>query len=252
MDLADIAVVMVRPRGSRNIGIAARAIANHGLGALVLVAPAAFDPDEARWNAPGAHDVVNGAIIVPTVADAVGASRLVVGTTARTRRLRWPVWTPGQLADAVRVGPGPASILFGPEHTGLSNDDLAWCHALLRLPTTEASSLNLAQAITVTAHALRDRVASTPSGPVAPPTSAPTAMVARIAEDATTVLGRSGYLAGRSAAQVRGTLFRMLARLGITHAEAAMLRGMLSQVRWALEHAGGGDEEPEGPRSDAG
>ncbi len=236
MKLDEVVVVMVRPRGSRNVGMAARAIANHGLAGLVLVAPAAFDPDQARWMAPGAHDVVDAARIVATVEDAVADRRLVVGTTARRRRFRWPVWSPAQLADQVLDGHGPAAILFGPEHSGLSNDDLACCHGLLSLPTTDTSSLNLAQAITVTAHALRTRLAERRADPLPPPSSATTGTVAGLADDATDVLRRGGYLAGRSAEQVRGTLFRMLARVDVTRAEAGVLRGMLRQVRWTLEH----------------
>lgn len=238
MLLSEIQVVLVRPRGPANVGVVARAVANHGLGGLVLVAPAAFDPDEARWKAPGAHEIIDRARIVATVDQAVAEARLVVGTTARKRRWDWPVWDPAALAVEVQARPGPACLLFGPEDTGLSNEDLEPCHAVLTLPTGAASSLNLAQAVTVTAHALRSQLAALPAS--APVSSLPahTGLLRAIVAQAETVLERGGYLRGRSAEQVRGTLLRLLARLGPDAAEAGMLHGMLAHVRWSLEHPG--------------
>ncbi|MBO85715.1 MAG: tRNA (cytosine(32)/uridine(32)-2'-O)-methyltransferase TrmJ, partial [Deltaproteobacteria bacterium] len=66
--LARVHIVLVTPRQPGNVGAAARAMANNGLGRLVLVAPPAFDPDRARWMAPGAHDRIDHALIVGSVA----------------------------------------------------------------------------------------------------------------------------------------------------------------------------------------
>lgn len=238
MDLAQIRIVLVRPRGPANVGVVARAIANHGLGDLVLVAPAAFDPDEARWKAPGAHHVVDAARIVATVDEAVADARLVVGTTARKRRWDWPVWDPAALAEAVATQPGPACLLFGPEDAGLRNEDLEPCQAVLTLPTGPASSLNLAQAVTVTAHALRARLAAVPPDPLPPRLPAPTGLLRAVVHQAEAILEAGGYLRGRSPEQVRGTLQRLLVRLAPDPAEAGMLHGMLQHVRWTLEHPG--------------
>lgn len=236
MQLDQVRIVMVRPRGPANVGMAARAIANHGLGGLVLVAPACFDPDEARWKAPGAHEVIDQARIVATVDEAVADARLVVATTARRRRWGWPVWSPAELAQQVAEASGPAAVLFGPEDAGLANEDLARCHALLTLPTSEHSSLNLAQAITVTAHALRAGAPAPEDAPRPAPEGPPVALLSDLTDNALEVLRLGGYLRGRSEEQVQSTLFRLLSRLDASRAEAGMLNGMLAQVRWTLEH----------------
>lgn len=242
MELSQVHVVLVRPRGPANVGMVARGIANHGLGGLVLVAPPAFDPDEARWRAPGATQVIDQAHIVSTVAEAVAQSRLVVGTTARRRRWRWPVWSPGELAERVLEQEGPAVLLFGPEDAGLSSEDLAGCHALLTLPTGPASSLNLAQAVTVTAHALRTRLAESQADALPPRRAATAARLQALREETEAVLELGGYLRGHSPEQLRVTLQALLARLSPDGAEAGMLQGMVHKVRWTLEHPG---EEPD-------
>ena len=83
--LSHISVVLVRPRHPENIGFVARAVANHGLGRLILVSPVAFDPERARWAAPGAHWVIDSALIVSTVSAGVANFEQVVATTARDR-----------------------------------------------------------------------------------------------------------------------------------------------------------------------
>ncbi len=234
--LAHVVVVLVRPIQSGNVGAAARAIANHGLGGLVLVDPPAFDPDEARWMAPGTEHVVHAARIVATVEEAVADRALVIGTTARPRRWDWPVWSPPELVAAL-AEPGwrgrPTAILFGPEDAGLANEDLRHATALLRLPTTHHSSINLAQAVTVTAAWLAGAAAEPPpADPRAAP--APVRDQERLVEQALGVLDGATYLAGRNPEQVRGTLFRLLNRARPSHRELAALMGMVGKLRWAV------------------
>ncbi len=236
MPLSRVRVVLVRPRGPINIGMSARAIANHGLGGLVLVDPRAFDPEEARWHAPGGREVIDRARIVGSVDEAVAGAGLVVGTTARRRRFDWPLWTADQLPAQVFAQPGETCLLFGPEDAGLSNEDLEPCHALFTLPTGETSSLNLAQAVTVSCHLLRQHLAL--QDPPAAPRheAAPTGLLRALTGRAEEVLRLGGYLRGRSPEQVRGTLFRLLARLDAQRSEAAMMTGMLEHLRWTLTH----------------
>ncbi|NOY24401.1 MAG: hypothetical protein GXP62_00870, partial [Oligoflexia bacterium] len=236
MELSQVRVVLVRPRGPTNVGVAARAIANHGLGELVLVAPQCFDPEEARWRGPGARSVIDGMRIVSTVTQAVAGARLVVGATARRRRWDWPVWNANMLADAVIDQHGPAALVFGPEDAGLSNDELEPCTAVLTLRTGVVSSLNLAQAVTVTGHALYSRQAARRADPLPSPRPATADVIHAVMTQASTVLALGGYLRGRSKQQVRSTLVRMLGRLAPTQTEAAILGGMVRHVRWTLTH----------------
>jgi TrmH family RNA methyltransferase len=235
--LAHVDVVLVRPQQPGNVGAAARAIANHGLGCLVLVDPPSFDPDEARWMAPHARHVVDGCRIVGTLTEAVADRTHVVGTSGRPRRATTPVWSPAELAEAVALGSAPAAIVFGPEDAGLSNEDLAVCTAILTLPTDPVQpSLNLGQAVTVTGSWLLGRVkADQPDHtPSAGPQPAPVALREAAIEDTMEVLEAVGYLRSRSAVQVRGTLHEGLARVAEDARLVAILRGMLKPVRHAL------------------
>lgn len=245
--LAHVSVVLVRPRQPGNIGMAARAIANHGLGGLVLVDPRGYDPERARWMAPGAGDVVDRARIVARVAEAVAGAQHVVGTTGRRRRWDWPVWGPSALHEAAASGE-PMALLFGPEDAGLSNEDMALCTAALTLPTASHASLNLGQAVTVIAAGLLqsavERDASAAPGrvqasrrgarlPEGEPADEPLAdAVARQAavEAALAALDGSSWLEGRSREQVQGTLYRLLSRAAPTARELGALRGMIKAV----------------------
>ena len=247
--LGHVDVVLVRPRSPGNVGAAARAIANHGLGRLILVAPPAFDPEQARWMAPGAHAVIDHAILARSVEEAVSPHQRVVGTSGRSRRWRWPVRSPWELGASVVASPAPTALLFGPEDFGLSNADLSVCTELLTLPTAGHDSLNLAQAVTVTASWMlgawcqqRDRDAGgsaidgAATAPTAPPTAdaAPVGLRDAVIQDLMEVLDASGYLRSRSELQVRSTLHQLLGRLQPTRSEAGMLRGMLKPTRWQM------------------
>jgi len=230
MPLKHIQIVLVRPRGSGNVGAVARAIANHGLGGLCLVDPPAFDPDHARWMAPGAHDIVNGARIVETVAEAVGAAERVVATTARQRRMDWPVWSPQKMTTELCGQPRPTAILFGPEDMGLSNEDMVTAEAILELPTEALASLNLAQAVIVTAAHLRAHAHE-----VTPQRDRISASIELRAEAVDQVMGmltRAGHLKGRTPTTVASRLHRWLARADLDTVEFGGLRGMINRVEW--------------------
>ena len=151
-------MVLVRPRNPLNIGAAARAMANFGLLDMVAVAP--FEPtwEEARTAGVGAEAVMAQARVTPTLLDALGDATLVIGTTTGSRRnLARELLLLPELAPWLRrrKACGRAAMLFGSEKTGLGNDDLSHCHALVRIPTTrDCPSMNLGQAVAVCAYEL--------------------------------------------------------------------------------------------------
>lgn len=234
--LAHVTVVLVRPQQSGNVGAAARAIANHGLGRLILVDPPAFDPEEARWMAPHARHIIDELRMVGSVAEAVADRVRVVGTSGRGRKADTPVWGPAELAEVVSDG-APTAVLFGPEDAGLSNEDLERCEAVLSLPTESAQpSLNLGQAVTVTGSWLLAgvRARRPDSSPPLPLNPAPVALRDAAVRDLMEVLDRSGYLVSRNPSQVRATLHRALSKLSEDARDVAVLRGMLKPVRHRL------------------
>lgn len=150
-------IVMVRPQLGENIGMAARAMLNCGLSALRLVAPRDGWPNERAWRAASGADIVlDKAELFDSVADAVADLEHVVATTARTRELTQRILTARRAASEIRgwIGEGRAAgILFGPERTGLENDDMVHADTALSIPLNpQFSSLNVAQAVLLVAY----------------------------------------------------------------------------------------------------
>ena len=146
------AIILVRPQLGENIGMAARAMLNCGLSTLRLVAPRDGWPNEkAQRAASGADVVLENAELFESVADAVADLEHVVATTARSRELSQRILTARHAAAEMRgwIGAGGrVGILFGPERTGLENDDMVHADTALSIPLNpQFSSLNVAQAV---------------------------------------------------------------------------------------------------------
>lgn len=153
-----IRIVLVGTTHPGNIGAAARAMKNMGLGDLALVAPRHFPDEEATARASGAEDLLGNAMVVDTLQDAIAGCVYVAGASARSRSLNWPCLDARDCA-AKLIGEsarGDVAVVFGPEKSGLSNADLDRCDVLLTIPTDpDFSSLNLAMAVQVVAYELR-------------------------------------------------------------------------------------------------
>jgi tRNA/rRNA methyltransferase len=149
------AVILVRPQLAVNIGMCARAMANFGLDDLRLVNPREGWPrtddyrEVAYSAAAGATDLLDAARVFPSVEAAVGDLNAVYATTARERGQMKAVITPSVALEATAVATGQKrGILFGPERTGLDNDEVAIADAIITFPSNPAyASLNLAQAV---------------------------------------------------------------------------------------------------------
>lgn len=146
------AVILVRPQLSENIGTAARAMLNCGLTDLRLVAPKEdWLQDRAIAAASGADRVLMGAKVFATTAEALADLNRVWATTARNRFMVKPVDTPRTAAEAMRAIAADGQrfgVMFGPERTGLENDDVSQADTVLTVPLNpEYTSLNLAQCV---------------------------------------------------------------------------------------------------------
>jgi tRNA/rRNA methyltransferase len=156
-DTATPAIILVRPQLGENIGMAARAMLNCGLSTLRLVAPRDGWPNpKAQRAASGADIVLENAGIFDSVGAAVADLERVVATTARNRELTQRILTPRRAAAEVHgwIGQGErVGILFGPERTGLENDDMVHADTALSIPLNpQFSSLNIAQAVLLVAY----------------------------------------------------------------------------------------------------
>jgi tRNA (cytidine32/uridine32-2'-O)-methyltransferase len=154
-----IRIVLVGTQHPGNIGSAARAMKTMGLSRLVLVAPER-DPDADSYAlAAGADDVLAAAMTCETLAEAIADCRLVLGCTARSRRIALEELEPraaGAKAVGEAAGGAEVALVFGRERTGLTNDEYELCHAAVHIPANpEYSSLNLAMAVQVLSYEVR-------------------------------------------------------------------------------------------------
>ncbi len=148
-----VRVILVEASHPGNVGSAARAMKNMGLTELVLVNPYDFPSDKAIYRAASAEDVVRCARVVDTVEEAIADCQLVIGTSARNRRIPWPMLTPKECGKQVSIAASKkklVGLMFGRESKGLKNDELQKCNYHVSIPTGEAyTSLNLAMAVQV-------------------------------------------------------------------------------------------------------
>lgn len=153
-----IRIVLVGTTHPGNIGAVARAMKNMGLSDLALVRPRHFPHEEATARASGATDILDNAEVVSTLADALSDCVYVAGASARSRTINWPSMGPRDCAERMisECENGKVAAVFGPEQSGLHNDDLDLCNTLLTIPTDPGfSSLNLAMAVQVLTYELR-------------------------------------------------------------------------------------------------
>ncbi|MDH5517868.1 MAG: RNA methyltransferase [Gammaproteobacteria bacterium] len=161
--LENIRIVMVNTSHPGNIGAAARAMKNMSLQQLYLVDPLEFPSAEAASRATHAVDIINNAVVCPSLSSAIADCSLVIGTSARERNLNWVIEKPHQMALTAlaqcQAVDAPVAIVFGRERTGLTNQELALCHRLVHIPTNpDCSSLNVAAAVQVIAYELFNTV----------------------------------------------------------------------------------------------
>lgn len=155
--LENIRIILVEPSHPGNIGAVARALKNMGLGELFLVKPKKFPDAEAYYRASGADEILARATVTATLTEALTGCSVVFGTSARSREMPQPLLNAREAASKIMTefAAAKTAIVFGPERTGLENEDLMKCHYHVQIPTVDNfSSLNLAMAVQVVAYEL--------------------------------------------------------------------------------------------------
>jgi tRNA/rRNA methyltransferase len=218
-----IHIVLVEPRNPLNIGAAARAMTNLGFPSLRLVAPYRAAIDEAR-SGPGADAVLAASREFATVEQAIADCAWVAGTCSmEDREQQHPVERLELAARRILAAEGDTAILFGSEKSGLSNEDMAYCQQLIRIPTEAAhTSMNLGQAVAVTLWEL----ARNPD-----PGLAPAAQLDLITARLLEILAESGYQ--RSPA-VDLKIRRLIRRMRLNQDDGQYWLGMLRQIAWKI------------------
>lgn len=236
--LDQIRIVLVHTSHPGNIGATARAMKNMGLRQLVLVAPKRFPDEEAVWRSANALDILDQAKVVDNLDEAIADCGLVVGTSARERRIPWPLLDPRQCAEKMLTDSprGPVAVLFGREDRGLTNEELQRCHVHVHIPTNpDYSSLNLAAAVQVICYELR--MACLQEGVTVDETEgwdvplAPADDVERFYEHLQEVLVGLDFMDPDNPKQVITRLRRLFNRVRLDQMEVNILRGILSTVQ---------------------
>ncbi len=233
-----IRVVLVSPRNPLNIGAVARAMSNFGFTQMRLVNPYDLAFQEAKSAVKSGY-ILAQATVCATVADAVGDCALVVGTTALGNRdLHVPLRRLDAAAPIIREAIAstsqPVAILFGSEKFGLSNDDISFCHWLMRIPTrNEHGSMNLGQAVALVLYELKRDPDS--AAPFAPGPTLTGAEQERLTSLMLEVLEQSGYVSRVTAESTVFKLRRLIRRLQMPAGDAEVWMGMFRQILWKLK-----------------
>jgi tRNA/rRNA methyltransferase len=238
---ADIDVVLVRPKEDGNVGAVARLARNFGARRLILVASRARIGSVARRRAMGGLALLASASRAPTLAQAVKASDVVVGTTdlslgRSSSYLRRSVG-PERLGEIARSSVGTIAVVFGPEDNGLSREELARCDLLVHIPARrEFPTLNLSHAAAVVLYAIHRA-----RGPVDPESTPAPEQLELNGSEKELFLERLGTLAARSAYPAhkrRGLILqfrRLLGRATPSEAEYRMMLGLLASFGRAID-----------------
>ena len=244
--LANVRIVLVNTSLSANIGAAARAMKTMGLTDLCLVEPKAFPSAEATALASGASDVLVRARVVPTLEDAVADCSLVLGTSARSRTIPWPLMDARQAGEAVRMESETQTValVFGREDRGLTNEELQRCNYHVCIPTDEEYGvLNVAAAVQVLAYEVRMAHLLAAGEPVAEERKMPVqflrwdedivphADMERFYAHFEQMLLDTGFLAPDNPRQLLARARRLFGRVRLDRIEYNMWRGIFTRLQ---------------------
>ncbi len=250
--LSRITVVLNETRYPENIGAAARACKNMGISRLRVVNPEILDMEKVlKMATHEARDIIEGMIVYDDLTRALSGFSYIVGTSARTGRQRRPSHTPRTLAAEIPAlaARNEMAILFGSEKFGLDNRALSLCNALVTIPTTGFSSLNLAQSVMVVLYEIFSRLSAMSEkgpGPYRPRLATleeRQGMFAHLRQ----VFGAMGLFRKQPPEYWMRNAHRLLDRKDLTGRDVKTIRGFCRQVILALERRGTEEKGRKGP-----
>ena len=233
VNLDNISIVLLQPRYSENVGAAARAMRNMGIRQLVIVDPQNFDLSKALKLATHfASDIIETSKFYSDLKEALSSFNYVVGTTARLGGQRQVVCTPLTLArNLIPISvKNRIAILFGPEDKGLSNEDIRYCHALVNIPTTEFSSLNLAQSVMILCYEIF--IAGGEANEEFTPRMASRHELDGMYDQLKDILVRISYINSENPDYWLNHFRRFFTRLQLRAKEVNIIKGLCRQVDW--------------------
>jgi tRNA/rRNA methyltransferase len=233
--LQNVAIVLMQPKYPENIGAAARVAMNMGISRLIVVRDE--EPDREKMLKMATHeaaDLIEGITLHDSLAPALAPFSYVVGTTARQGRKRRIENTPRQMVTNLLplLQNNQIALLFGPEHRGLTNDDLKYCHLTVTIPTADFSSLNLAQAVAILSHELYYGALYQGKDFVANPKIATAHELEGMYVHVEELLNTIGFLRTEDTTYWMRNIRQFLGRIGLRGKEARIIRGFCRQFLW--------------------
>ncbi|MBP7341327.1 MAG: RNA methyltransferase [Smithellaceae bacterium] len=235
----NISVVLYKPKYAGNVGSVARAAKNMGMTELVVVGTADLDREAMEKRSTHlAADVLDRILYCDSLPEALGRFNYIVGTTARLGKARGPFVSPRAAAGKIAglAQNNKVALLFGPEDTGLANDELALCHSVVTIPTSrEFTSLNLSQAAMIVCYEIFVALSSGRPG-AAPPKLALASELEGMYDQIRELLSRIGFLNSQNPNYWMLDIRRFFSRAGLLSREVKILRGICRQIDWSVSN----------------
>ena len=228
-----IKFILFEPTHPGNIGAAARAIKTMGFDKLCLINPIEHPHPEARARSAGALDVLLGAEVFDNLQDAIKGCGLIIGTTARTRRISVPIKNIRETASSIfaEAKQKPVAVIFGPEKSGLINAQVDCCNQLVNIPSIGSyKSLNLAMAVQIVAYELRVASEALPSA-IRARNLASNDEIELFYNHLNQVLLETGFLDPKNPKQLMRRLRALFNRAQMDENEINIMRGILASYK---------------------
>lgn len=237
--LENIRIVMVNTSHPGNIGAAARAMKNMGLSRLYLVEPKDYPSIEAINRSVGAVDVLDNAVVVENLNQAVAGCVWVAGTSARLRTIQWSTLEPKDCVQKAleNLEQGEIAIVFGNETSGLTNEQMEKCNVLLHIPTNpEFSSLNIAAAVQLVCYEIRQALVAVKTKKAKGSkhrydTLANTTQLDGLYQHLSESLQQIGFFGTKNPDIMMRRLKSLFNRAATTQREVSILRGICSAIQ---------------------
>ena len=236
----NISIVLYKPKYAGNVGSVARAAKNMGITKIVIVGAKGFDREAMEQRSTHlAADVLDQIQYADSIEEALGGFQYIVGTTARLGKARGPFMSPRAAAQNVAdlSQKNSIALLFGPEDTGLANDQLRLCHSVVTIPTSrDFTSLNLAQAVMLICYEIFVATAAAATAKEAIPRLALSSELEGMYGQIKDLLAQIGFLNPENPEYWMLDLRRFFSRAGLLSREVKIVRGICRQLAWHASH----------------
>lgn len=236
----NISIVLYKPKYAGNVGSVARAAKNMGITRIVIVGTTELDREAMQQRSTHlAADVLDSIIYFDTIEEALGRFNYIVGTTARLGKARGPFVSPRAAAHTIAglSQKNSIALLFGPEDTGLANDQLRLCHSVVTIPTSrEFSSLNLSQAVMILCYEIFVAEAAASEARAATPKMALSSELEGMYGQIKDLLSEIGFLNPENPEYWMLDIRRYFSRSNLTSREVKIIRGVIRQLDWYAAH----------------